>query len=461
MCADRKRISLDYSKVMKYITKEDLDRIAADVLRVRAAIQSRNCLGSEYLGWIDLPARITKEEITDMAGTASVVIGNSDAFLVVGIGGSYLGTRAVLSALLPTYYNEMALICGRQIPRIYYTGCDISPQAMADLLDLIKDRRVTINIISKSGSTTEPALAFRILKNHFVKKLGREEAKRRVIATTDRTKGALKRLAEREGYKTFAIPDDVGGRFSVLTPVGLLPIAVGGVDINELVAGARDMAECCKEPDMMKNPAVMYAAIRNLLNQKGRSIEILTSFEPSLHYLGEWWKQLYGESEGKNGKGIYPDYLDFSTDLHSMGQWIQEGVRSIFETFLVVEESRATVAIPPDEQNSDNLNYLADKTLNFINSKAYEGVSAAHLEGDVPNMAIRIPRQDAYYLGQLIYFFEYGVAVSGYLLGVNPFDQPGVELYKRNMFALLGKPGFEAQGEALRKSMAAGAEHIA
>jgi len=461
MCAKRKRISLDYSKVMKYVTKEDLDSIAADLLRVTAMIHSGSGLGSEYLGWLDLPGRITKEEVADLAGTASVVIGNSDAFLIVGIGGSYLGARAVLSALLPTYYNEIALISGRQIPRIYYTGCDISPQAMADLLDLIKDRRVTINIISKSGSTTEPALAFRILKDHFVKKLGKEEAKRRVIATTDKSKGALKRLAEREGYKTFVIPDNVGGRFSVLTPVGLLPIAVGGVDINELLLGARDMAEYCREPDTMKNPAVMYAALRNLLHSKGRSIEILASFEPSMHYVGEWWKQLYGESEGKNGKGIYPDYLDFSTDLHSMGQWIQDGVRSIFETFLVVEESRATVVIPSDEQNSDNLNYLADKTLNFVNSSAYEGVSFAHLEGDVPNMAIRIPRQDAYYLGQLIYFFEYGVAVSGYLLGVNPFDQPGVELYKKNMFALLGRPGFEAQGEALRKSMAAGADHIA
>ncbi len=461
MCAERKRISLDYSKVMKYITKDDLDRIAPDVLRARAMIQSRNGLGSEYLGWIDLPSRITKEEIDDIAGTASVVIGNSDAFLVVGIGGSYLGSRAVLSALLPTYYNEMALISKRQIPRIYFTGCDVSPQAMADLLDLIKDRRVTINVISKSGSTTEPALAFRILKDHFVKKLGKEEAKRRVIATTDKSKGSLKRLAEREGYKSFVIPDDIGGRFSVLTPVGLLPIAVGGVDINELLHGARDMAESCKEPDMMKNPAVMYAALRNLLHQKGRSIEILASFEPSLHYIGEWWKQLFGESEGKNGKGIYPDCLDFSTDLHSMGQWIQDGVRSIFETFMVVEEYRAIVTIPFDEQNSDNLNYLANKTLNFVNSKAYEGVSAAHLDGDVPNMAIRIPCQDAYYLGQLIYFFEYGVAVSGYLLGVNPFDQPGVENYKRNMFALLGKPGFEAQIAALQKSKAGENEHIA
>jgi len=461
MCAERKRISLDYSKVMKHIKKEDLDRIAADVARVRAMMQSKNCPGSEYLGWLDLPSRTTKEELHEIMETAFVAIGNSDAFLVVGIGGSYLGARAVLSAMLPAYYNEMALISGRQIPRIYYTGCDLSPQAMHDLLELINNRRVTINIISKSGSTTEPALAFRILRDHFIRKLGKEEAKRRVIATTDKARGSLKRLAEREGYRTFAIPDDVGGRFSVLTPVGLLPIAVGGVDINELLQGARDMAACCSEPDMMKNPAVLYAAIRNLLLQKGRSIEILAGFEPSLHFFGEWWKQLFGESEGKNGKGIYPDYLDFSTDLHSMGQWIQEGVRSVFETFLVVEEPRADVKVPADEQNSDNLNYLSDKSLSWINLRAYEGVSAAHLEGDVPSTALRIPKLDAYHVGQLIYFFEYAVAVSGYLLGVNPFDQPGVESYKKNMFALLGKPGFEAQGEALQKLIAGGSQYIA
>lgn len=445
------KITLDYSRVMKHISREDLDNIAPVVKMVRNTLDSRKGVGNEYLGWLDLPDRMLLSEAETIQRAAMEVIGNSDVFLVVGIGGSYLGARAVLHSLLPAFYNEIAL-AKRQMPRIYYVGCDISSDFLHYLLEEIQGSRVTINVISKSGTTTEPALAFRILKDKIIQRLGKEEVKRRVVATTDAAKGSLKRLAEREGYRTFAIPDDVGGRFSVLTAVGLFPIAVGGVNIKELLTGARDYAEYIRSNDFQGNAACLYAAIRNILWQKKRTTEIMAGFEPSLHYFGEWWKQLYGESEGKDQKGIYPDYIDLTTDLHSMGQWIQEGPRSIFETFLWVQKPAHETLVPHDAQNLDNLNYLEGKSIHYVNEKAMEGVSSAHQEGDVPSMMIKIPELTPYYVGQLIYFFEYAVAISGYLLGVNPFNQPGVENYKKNMFALLGKPGFEQQQEALKKA---------
>jgi glucose-6-phosphate isomerase len=451
------RIRLDYTRVMKHVTREDIEKLAPQVAKAQEMIQKKDGPGGEFLGWVDLPSRVDAKEIEEIQKCAFEISGNSEVFLIIGIGGSYLGARAVLSALMSPFHNETGISGGPQIPRIYYAGADISSDHTAELLDVMKVRRVTINVISKSGTTTEPALAFRIIKDNIIKKIGKEEAKRRVIATTDKARGSLKTLADREGYKTFVIPDDVGGRFSVLTPVGLLPIAVGGIDIKELLKGAADMALLCREPDLFKNAACMYAVIRNVLLEKGRGIEVLASFEPCLHYVGEWWKQLFGESEGKEHKGIFPASLDFTTDLHSMGQWIQEGVRSLFETFLWIEEEKKEVLIPEEEQNLDNLNYLVGKSLHYVNANAHEGVASAHLEGDVPNMTIKIPKLDAYNLGQLLYFFEYAVAVSGYILGVNPFDQPGVENYKKNMFALLGKPGFEAQAAAIRKASAGGA----
>ncbi|MDQ7823578.1 MAG: glucose-6-phosphate isomerase [Candidatus Eremiobacteraeota bacterium] len=449
-----KKITLDYTRVMKTLSSQDFDKIAPEVRKAKETVDTRSGPGKEYLGWLDLPTRMDPAELEDIQKTAFEVRGNSDALLVLGIGGSYLGARAALSALLSNFHNESSTSSAAQLPRIYFVGCEVSPAYFADLLDVLKGRRITINVVSKSGTTTEPALAFRLLKDIYINKFGKEEAKRRVIATTDKSKGALKRLADREGYKTFVIPDDVGGRYSVLTPVGLLPIAVGGIDIKQMMEGARDAVKLAAETDFNKNVPCMYAAIRNLLLSKGKGIEILASFEPGLHYMGEWWKQLFGESEGKDNKGIYPDSLDFTTDLHSMGQYIQDGVRNLFETFLWSEEERASVIIPHDDQNLDNLNYLEGKSLHFVNSTAVEGVAAAHQEGGVPNMTIKLPAITPYYVGQLFYLFEYACAVSGYMLGVNPFNQPGVESYKKNMFALLGKPGFEAQYEALKKSKA-------
>lgn len=447
-----KTLSLNYTNVMKHIAEGDLEKIEPEVKKARELLETKKGPGSEYLGWLELPASISKSEIDDIQRTAVEIIGNTDAFIVVGIGGSYLGARAVLESILSSYHNESGMYESKQYPKIYYTGCNISSEQMHDLLDLVKKKRVTINVVSKSGTTTEPALAFRVISDQIVKRFGKEEAKRRVIATTDKSKGSLKTLADREGYRTFVIPDDVGGRFSVLTPVGLLPIAVGGVDIKELLKGAQDFRQKSKEQEMKKNPALMYAALRNILLKKGRGIEILAGFEPSLHYIGEWWKQLYGESEGKNHKGIYPDYLDFTTDLHSMGQWIQDGVRSIFETFLWISESRKEVVIPGEEQDLDKLNYLKGKSFHYVNEKAYLGVASAHMDGGVPNMTLKLPKLTPYHIGQLVFFFEYAVAISGYMLGVNPFDQPGVENYKKNMFALLGKPGFEEEQKKLTTS---------
>lgn len=403
--------------------------------------------GADFLGWRDLPEQYDREEYERIKAAAERIRRNCDVLVVVGIGGSYLGARAVISALTPAFP-----LPGEKSPEIIFAGHQISSNYLGDLLEYIKDKRVCLNVISKSGTTTEPAIAFRLLKEALEEKLGRQEAARRIYATTDKSRGALKKLAEQEGYESFVVPDDVGGRYSVLTAVGLLPIAAAGIDIDALMEGARAMRH-----QLLDNPgqniACEYAALRNGLLRQGKTVEILANYEPGLHYLGEWWKQLYGESEGKDGKGIFPAAVDLTTDLHSMGQYIQDGSRILMESVIGVEQSARPLLIREQPGDSDGLNYLAGRDLDFVNESALQGTRLAHLDGGVPVSLIRLPKLDAGHLGQLIYFFEYACGVSGYMLGVNPFDQPGVESYKKNMFALLGKPGFEAAGEELRKRL--------
>ena len=403
--------------------------------------------GADFLGWRDLPEQYDREEYERIKTAAERIRRDCDVLVVVGIGGSYLGARAVISALKPAFP-----LPGEKSPEIIFAGHQISSSYLGDLLAYIKDKRVCLNVISKSGTTTEPAIAFRLLKEALEEKLGRQETARRIYATTDKSRGALKKLAEQEGYESFVVPDDVGGRYSVLTAVGLLPIAAAGIDIDALMEGARAMRR-----QLLDNPgqniACEYAALRNGLLRQGKTVEILANYEPGLHYLGEWWKQLYGESEGKDGKGIFPAAVDLTTDLHSMGQYIQDGSRILMESVIGVEQSARPLAIREQPGDSDGLNYLAGRDMDFVNESALQGTRLAHLDGGVPVSLIRLPRLDADHLGQLLYFFEYACGVSGYMLGVNPFDQPGVESYKKNMFALLGKPGFEAAGEELRKRL--------
>jgi len=443
-----KNISLDYSNVIDFIDEEDIVKMKGLYTEARKKIIEKSGEGSDYLGWLDLPERITDEEIDDIIETADHIRKDSDVFISIGIGGSYLGARAAIEALCPNFYNMSMK------PQVYFAGNSISPGYLKDLKSVIEGKKVTVNVISKSGTTTEPALSFRIIREWMIENYGQEEALKRIVATTDSRKGALRQLADEEGIKTFVIPDDVGGRFSVLTPVGLLPIAVAGIDIRKMIKGAENgMREFQDEDVLNSNPSSMYAVIRNILYEKGKRIEILSNFEPQLHYISEWWKQLFGESEGKDNKGIFPASCDFTTDLHSMGQWIQQGYRNIFETFLHVEDPESTIVIGMEKRNLDNLNYLAGKTFRYINEQAFLGTRAAHRDGEVPNMTITIPKISPYYIGNLFYFFEWAVAVSGYMLGVNPFNQPGVESYKKNMFALLGKPGFEEQSRDIRKKL--------
>ena len=391
------------------------------------------------MGWVDLPAELTQNHLSELTDVATEIRNNSEYFVVVGIGGSYLGARAVIEALdnnFSAFRNEGT--------KVLYAGQNLSEDYLSELLDLLKNKSFSMAVISKSGTTTEPAVAFRLLKNLLEEQVGREEASKRIIAITDKEKGALKKLATQEGYRSYVVPDDVGGRFSVLTPVGLLPIAVAGYDIHKLVEGAKRIYNITHESSsLLISPAALYAAARNALYTKGYTNEILVSYQPKLHYFSEWWKQLYGESEGKDGKGIFPASVNFTTDLHSMGQYIQDGRRVLFETVLSVEKPNSTVKIPEDEANLDGLNYLANKRVDFVNQMAEKGTTLAHNDGGVPVIQILIPELNAFYLGQLIYFFELACAYSGLILGVNPFDQPGVEAYKKNMFALLGKPGFE------------------
>ena len=445
-------IVFDYSKAAGFIRDEEVANMKSAVLGAKEVLTGKTGAGNDFLGWIDLPVDYDKEEFARIRKAAEKIQQDSDVLLVIGIGGSYLGARAAIEFLSHSFYNVLPKSV-RKTPEIYFVGSSISSKYIKDLQDVLEGKDFSINIISKSGTTTEPAIAFRVFKEMLVQKYGREEANKRIYATTDRAKGALKNLANEEGYESFVVPDDVGGRFSVLTAVGLLPIAVSGADIDKLMEGAAAARKTALEAEYEKNPALLYAAVRNILLRKGKQIEVVANYEPSLHYVSEWWKQLYGESEGKDQKGIFPAAVDLTTDLHSMGQFIQDGARILFETVLNVEESEAEIVLQKEEKDTDGMNYLAGQTVDFVNKSAMNGTVLAHTDGNVPNLMVRIPRQDAYSLGQLFYFFEFACGISGYLLGVNPFNQPGVESYKKNMFALLGKPGYEDAREALLKRL--------
>ncbi|MBD2867754.1 glucose-6-phosphate isomerase [Paenibacillus arenilitoris] len=439
-----KTITFDYSKALTFVGKHEIDNLAEPVRLAHEQLHNGTGAGSDYLGWIDLPTQYDKEEFARIRKAADKIKSDSDVLIVIGIGGSYLGARAAIEMLSHSFYNLLPKE-GRKTPQVLFAGNNISSTYVTHLLQLLEGRDWSINVISKSGTTTEPAIAFRVFRAALEKKYGKEEARRRIYATTDREKGALKKLSTEEGYESFVIPDDVGGRYSVLTAVGLLPIAAAGIDIEAMMQGAADASKEYANPNLAENEAYQYAAVRNSLYRKGKATEILVNYEPSLHYVSEWWKQLYGESEGKDYKGIFPAAVDFSTDLHSMGQFIQEGNRNIFETVIQVNEVAERIAIEHDEADLDGLNFLTGKTMDFVNKKAFEGTLLAHTDGQVPNLIVNIADMSPYSFGYLVYFFEKACGISGYLLGVNPFDQPGVEAYKKNMFALLGKPGFEKE----------------
>ncbi len=446
------KVTFDYSKATGFINEKEVENMKKLALDAKEQLVSKTGAGNDFLGWIDLPVNYDKDEFERIKKAATKIQNDSDVLVVIGIGGSYLGARAAIEFLRHNFYNSVSKEV-RKTPEIYYAGNSISSTYLKHLLDVVGDRDFSVNIISKSGTTTEPAIAFRVFKKKLEEKYGKEEAAKRIYATTDKAKGALKNLATEEGYETFVVPDDVGGRFSVLTAVGLLPIAVSGADITKLMEGAASGRKRALEADFEENDALKYAAIRNILLRKGKSVEIVANYEPSLHYVSEWWKQLYGESEGKDQKGIFPAAVDLTTDLHSMGQFIQDGARIMFETVMNIETSKEEVILEEEPVDLDGLNYLAGKSVDFINKSAMNGTILAHTDGNVPNLLVQIPEQNEFYLGELFYFFEFACGISGYLLGVNPFDQPGVESYKRNMFALLGKPGFEKEREELLKRL--------
>lgn len=447
-----KDIVFDYSKISDFVTEQEIKNFKDIVLNAKDTLLNKTGAGNDYLGWLDLPVNYDKEEFGRIKKAAQKISSDSDILLVVGIGGSYLGARAAIEFLSHSFFNNLSKE-ERKAPQIFFCGNSISTKYIADLKDLLKDKDFSVNIISKSGTTTEPAIAFRVFKQMLVEKYGKEEANKRIYATTDKAKGALKNLANEEGYESFVVPDDVGGRYSVLTAVGLLPIAVAGIDIDLLMQGAARGRELALNTEYEKNPSLLYAGIRNILNRKGKSVEIVANYEPSLHYVSEWWKQLFGESEGKDYRGIYPASVDLTTDLHSMGQFIQDGSRIMFETVLCVEESPREILLGKEDVDTDGMNYLAGKSIDFVNKSAMNGTILAHTDGMVPNLLVKIPSMDAFSLGQLFYFFEFACGVSGYILGINPFDQPGVESYKSNMFALLGKPGYEKEREELLKRL--------
>lgn len=444
------QVKFDYSKTAGYVHEHEVESMKALTESARKLLLSKSGAGNDYLGWIDLPVDYDKEEFARIKKAAEKIKSDSDVLVVIGIGGSYLGARAAIEFLGHNFFNSVSKDL-RKAPEIYFVGNSISSNYLAGLVDVIGDRDFSVNIISKSGTTTEPAIAFRVFKKMLEEKYGKDGAAKRIYATTDKAKGALKKLADVEGYEEFVVPDDVGGRFSVLTAVGLLSIAVSGVDIDELMAGAASARKRCIENDFDNNDAMQYAALRNIMLRKGKSVEILCDYEPSLHYTLEWWKQLMGESEGKDNKGLFPASVDLTTDLHSMGQFIQDGSRIMFETVLNVEKTSREIVIEKEDEDLDGLNYLAGKTMDFVNKCAMNGTILAHTDGNTPNLRVDIPEQTPFYLGELFYFFEFACGLSGYMLGVNPFNQPGVESYKKNMFALLGKPGYEAEGEELRK----------
>lgn len=428
-----------------FINEDEYSAISSQVSAAHNLLNSRKGPGSDFLGWVDLPVDYDKEEFARIKASADKIKSDSDILIVIGIGGSYLGARAAIEFLKSHYYNNKK----KDTPDIYFAGNSISSTALAELLEICEGKDVSVNVISKSGTTTEPAIAFRVFRNYLEKKYGKEEARKRIYCTTDKARGTLKALADEEGYEEFVVPDDVGGRFSVLTAVGLLPIAVAGCDIDKLMEGAAAAREAYSVDDLDKNDCYKYAATRNILLRKGKQIEMLVAYEPRFTMMAEWFKQLYGESEGKDKKGIFPASAIFSTDLHSLGQYVQDGQRILFETVVNIKQPEKEVIIEKEENDGDGLNFLAGKPMSFVNEKAFQGTVLAHTDGEVPNLVIEVPKADEFELGYLIYFFEKACAISGYMLAVNPFNQPGVESYKKNMFALLGKPGYEDAKEAL------------
>ena len=447
-----KKVTFDNSVAKVFVSDAELKNMERIALSAKEELVSKTGAGNDYLGWIDLPVKYNKKEFARIKEAAAKIQSDSDVLLVIGIGGSYLGARAAIDFLRHSFYNNISKK-QRKTPEIYYVGNSISTQYMAHLKEVIGNRDFSINMISKSGTTTEPAIAFRIFKKMLIDKYGKKEANKRIYATTDKAKGALKKVADEEGYEEFVVPDDIGGRFSVLTAVGLLPIAVSGADLDALMKGAKEMRKICLEAEYDKNPALQYAATRNILLRKGKSIEVLANYEPALHYVAEWWKQLYGESEGKDQKGIFPASVDLTTDLHSMGQFIQDGQRTLYETVMELDGADTDIVIEKEDVDLDGLNYLAGKTVDFVNKSAMKGIQLAYIDGGVPQLKVYIPDRTEYSLGQLFYFFEFACGVSGYILGVNPFNQPGVESYKKNMFALLGKPGYEELSAELKKRL--------
>lgn len=446
------KITLDYSKSLSFFSEKEIENMAYQTAIAHDMLHNKKGPGSDYLGWVNLPNEYDKEEFNRVLKAAENIKRTSDILIIIGIGGSYLGARAAIEALSHPFYNLLPQE-KRKGSQIIFAGNNISSNYLSGIFDIIEGKDISVNVISKSGTTTEPAIAFRIFKEYLEEKYGVDEARKRIFVTTDKEKGALKTLANKEGYETFVIPDNIGGRYSILTSVGLLPIAACGIDIQKIMDGAGDACIDLNNKDINSNPCYKYAAIRNILYRKGKTTEILVNYEPNLHYFSEWWKQLYGESEGKDGKGIFPAAVDFSSDLHSMGQYIQEGLRNIYETVLNIEKPSVDIEIKEDKENIDGLNFLTGKTMDFINKKAFQGTVLAHIDGGVPNLILNVPEINEYYFGYLIYFFEKACGISGYLLGVNPFDQPGVEAYKKNMFALLGKPGYEKEKERLENRL--------
>lgn len=444
------KLKLETKYTENFIKKHEYDQLRPFVELSNQILENKSGAGNDFLGWVDLPKNYDKEEFVRIQKAAEKIKNDSEILIVIGIGGSYLGAKAAIEFLSNTFYNNQDKSV-RKGPQIFFAGTNMSPVYLKHLLDLVGDKDFSINVISKSGTTTEPAIAFRVFKEKLEKKYGKKEAAKRIYATTDKAKGALKNLSTNEGYETFVVPDNVGGRFSVLTAVGLLPIAVAGINIQELMDGAAAAMEDYSNKNFYENDAMIYAATRHILYNKGKNIEILTNYEPRLHFIAEWWKQLFAESEGKDGKGIYPTSADFSTDLHSIGQSIQEARRTMFETVLLIDKPEEDILINKEEVDLDGLNYISGKTLDYVNKQAAKGVILAHVTGNVPNLVISIPEATPFNLGYLFYFFEKAVAIGGYMLGINPFDQPGVEEYKKNMFALLEKPGYEEETKKLKE----------
>jgi len=445
-------LKFDYSKCFPFINNDEISFLEPTVKLCHDILHNKSGPGNEYAGWLELPHNYDRQEFERIKQAAKKIKEDSEVFIVIGIGGSYLGARAGLEMLGHSFGNLLPK-GKRKCPEIYFVGNNLSSTYISDLMEVIEGKEISINVISKSGTTTEPALAFRIFRSYLESRYGKEEARKRIYATTDKSKGALKKLADEEGYESFVVPDDVGGRYSVLTAVGLLPLAVGDLDIYEIMAGVQSAYNNYKDSSLDKNECYQYAAVRNALYRKGKTTEIMVNYEPELHFFAEWWKQLFGESEGKDQKGIFPASVEFTTDLHSLGQYIQDGRRNLFETVINIKKSRKEIIIGADKDDIDGLNYLVGKQISFVNQKAMQATLLAHNDGGVPNMVITVPHLDEYVFGNLVYFFEKACGISGYMLGVNPFIQPGVEEYKKNMFALLGKPGYEEMRKELEKKI--------